>query len=238
MVDLLVDRGFEVAVIDNLVGGREENLAQHRGNPRVRFDGPVDMVTLPPDSPLFKGCGLRLPLRRHRRHRAVHRGARWTTCAPTSTAPSRCWKRLGTPACASSCTPLRPRAMASPPSCPPRGGRHQARVSLCPEQVSRRVRGAPLGPGLRAAGDLDPDVQRVRAAREDHRRLRRGVRVFLAQKLHGKPFTVVGDGTSSATSSTSPTWRRAYLQAAESDRKGEIATSAAAQPPPSTAWSS
>ena len=41
-------------MIDNLVGGREENLAQHRGNPRVRFDGPVDMVT-PPTLPLFKG---------------------------------------------------------------------------------------------------------------------------------------------------------------------------------------
>src|SRR5512132_1535659 len=55
MVDLLIERGFEVTVVDNLVGGREENLARHRGNPRVRFDGPVDMVALPPDSPLFKG---------------------------------------------------------------------------------------------------------------------------------------------------------------------------------------
>ena len=95
-------------------------------------------------------------------------------------------------------------------------------VSLCPEQVSRRVRGAPLGPGLRAAGDLDPDVQRVRASREDHRRLRRGVRVFLAQKLHGKPFTVVGDGTQQRDFVYVTDVARAYLQAAESDRKGEI----------------
>lgn len=35
MVDLLVERGFVVRVIDNLVGGREENLAQHRSNPDV-----------------------------------------------------------------------------------------------------------------------------------------------------------------------------------------------------------
>jgi UDP-glucose 4-epimerase len=33
MVDLLVARGFEVRVIDNLVGGRLENLAEHRGGP-------------------------------------------------------------------------------------------------------------------------------------------------------------------------------------------------------------
>lgn len=32
MVDLLVDRGFAVRVIDNLVGGREANLAHHGGN--------------------------------------------------------------------------------------------------------------------------------------------------------------------------------------------------------------
>ena len=35
MVDLLVERGFAVRVIDNMVGGREENLAGHRNNPDV-----------------------------------------------------------------------------------------------------------------------------------------------------------------------------------------------------------
>ena len=33
MVDLLLDRGYRVRVIDNLVGGREANLAHHAGNP-------------------------------------------------------------------------------------------------------------------------------------------------------------------------------------------------------------
>ena len=32
MVDLLIDKGFEVRVIDNLVGGREENIAHHRAS--------------------------------------------------------------------------------------------------------------------------------------------------------------------------------------------------------------
>ena len=37
MVDLLLDRGFEVVRIDNLATGRRENLAQHAGDPRVQW---------------------------------------------------------------------------------------------------------------------------------------------------------------------------------------------------------
>lgn len=35
MVDLLINQGYAVRVIDNMVGGREENLAQHQSNPDV-----------------------------------------------------------------------------------------------------------------------------------------------------------------------------------------------------------
>src|SRR5215831_10105848 len=35
MVDLLLERGYEVRVIDSLVGGREANLAHHKGNARL-----------------------------------------------------------------------------------------------------------------------------------------------------------------------------------------------------------
>src|SRR5690242_1536230 len=54
MVDVLVDRGYSVVVIDNLATGRAENLAQHRREPRVDFQQ-IDMCTLAPDSPLFRG---------------------------------------------------------------------------------------------------------------------------------------------------------------------------------------
>ena len=54
MVDLLVERGFGVDVIDNLVTGRQENLAHHQGNANVRFHV-TDMCELPPDGPLFHG---------------------------------------------------------------------------------------------------------------------------------------------------------------------------------------
>jgi len=49
MVDLLVEKGYRVTAIDNLVGGRRENLAQHRDNP--------DMVLLEADvRDLEPGC--------------------------------------------------------------------------------------------------------------------------------------------------------------------------------------
>ena len=38
MVDLLLERGCRVRVVDNLVGGRESNLAHHRDNPDLAFE--------------------------------------------------------------------------------------------------------------------------------------------------------------------------------------------------------
>lgn len=57
MVDLLVEKGYQVAVIDNLVGGRWENLAQHQGNPDVSLHE-VDIRDLKPNSPIFVGAEL------------------------------------------------------------------------------------------------------------------------------------------------------------------------------------
>ena len=37
MVDLLLDRGFEVRVIDNLTGGHRSNLAHHSNESRLSF---------------------------------------------------------------------------------------------------------------------------------------------------------------------------------------------------------
>jgi UDP-glucose 4-epimerase len=53
MVDLLVDHGYSVVVIDNLVTGRAENLARHRREPRVEFHE-TDMCAVTADSRLFK----------------------------------------------------------------------------------------------------------------------------------------------------------------------------------------
>ena len=52
MVDLLIDEGFEVRAIDNLVGGREENIKHHSNDPLV-FEQ-RDIRTFQPDDKLFK----------------------------------------------------------------------------------------------------------------------------------------------------------------------------------------
>lgn len=54
MVDLLIAEGFEVRVIDNLVGGREENLGHLRDNSAVKLER-RDIRSYSPDDSLFKG---------------------------------------------------------------------------------------------------------------------------------------------------------------------------------------
>jgi len=56
--------------------------------------------------------------------------------------------------------------------------------------------------------------------------------VFLAQKLHGKPFTVVGDGTQRRDFVYVTDVARAYLLAAQSDVSGEIFNLGAGDPQP------
>ena len=55
MVDLLIDRGFSVRVIDNFVGGREANLAHHKdsGVLETHF---MDIREIEPDCSIFRGA--------------------------------------------------------------------------------------------------------------------------------------------------------------------------------------
>jgi UDP-glucose 4-epimerase len=55
MVDLLIERGFAVRVIDNLVGGRRENLAQHASSPHLEV-AERDIRSFQPDDALFRGA--------------------------------------------------------------------------------------------------------------------------------------------------------------------------------------
>lgn len=57
MVDLLLDRGYRVRVIDNLVGGRRENLLQHETNPNLSVHL-IDVRSLPHDSDVFSGADM------------------------------------------------------------------------------------------------------------------------------------------------------------------------------------
>jgi UDP-glucose 4-epimerase len=55
MVDALLDRGFVVRVIDNLVGGREENIAHHAANPDFTLER-RDVCSFAHDDALFHGA--------------------------------------------------------------------------------------------------------------------------------------------------------------------------------------
>ena len=54
-VDLLVDRGFRVRIIDSMVGGRAANLTRHRADPGVTVDE-RDVRELQPGDALFAGA--------------------------------------------------------------------------------------------------------------------------------------------------------------------------------------
>lgn len=55
MVDILLDNDFEVRVIDNLSGGHERNLAHRINDPGLHFEK-ADICDLEPGSNLFKGA--------------------------------------------------------------------------------------------------------------------------------------------------------------------------------------
>jgi UDP-glucose 4-epimerase len=55
MVDLLIERGLAVRAIDNLAGGRRENLAQHASNPDFVLEE-RDVRSYEPGDPFFRGA--------------------------------------------------------------------------------------------------------------------------------------------------------------------------------------
>jgi UDP-glucose 4-epimerase len=57
MVDLLLARDYRVRVVDNLIGGREANLAQHGNDPRLSFDR-RDIRRLDEGDALFRDAAL------------------------------------------------------------------------------------------------------------------------------------------------------------------------------------
>lgn len=54
MVDIALDAGYSVRVVDNLSGGREENLSHHAGNPDLLCEW-VDIRDLAPEAAVFRG---------------------------------------------------------------------------------------------------------------------------------------------------------------------------------------
>ena len=221
MVDLLLDRGFEVAVIDNLAGGRKENIARHSANPRFEFHE-QDMCELAPASVLFRGAdyvfhlggigeivpSIEDPVKYMKTNvngtLAVLEAARHARVRKlVYAASSSCYGLAGELPTTES-APVRPEyPYALSKYLGERTALHWGQVYGLPV-ISIRMFNV-YGPRVKTTGAYGAVFG-----------------VFLAQKLHVKPFTVVGDGTQRRDFVYVTDAARAYLLAAESDRTGEV----------------
>jgi len=220
MVDLLVDRGFRVHAIDNLVGGRVANLEQHRENPNVILDE-RDVRALAPGDPIFTGT-------RYVFHFAgigdivpsIERPAEYMDANVQGTvrvleaaraagvaklvyaASSSCYGLAAVPTAEDHpINPEYPYALSK--YLGEMAVLHWHRVYHMPVN-SIRIFNA-YGTRSRTSGAYGAVFG-----------------VFLRQKLAGKPFTVVGDGTQRRDFLYVTDVAAAFLRAAETDRTGEV----------------
>ncbi|HKC07227.1 MAG TPA: SDR family oxidoreductase [Methylomirabilota bacterium] len=229
MVDLLVARGYSVVVIDNLTTGRAENLAEHRREPRVEFHE-IDMCTVTADSRLFKGAdhvfhfggigdivpSIERPLEYMRANvngtlavleASRHAGVRKFVYA----ASSSCYG-MATELPTTEQAPIRPEyPYALSKYLGESAALHWGQVYRLPV-ISIRMFNV-YGPRVRTTGAYGAVFG-----------------VFLAQKLHGRPFTVVGDGSQRRDFVYVTDVARAYLMAAESAESGQVFNLGAGDP--------
>jgi len=220
MVDLLLVRGYSVRVVDNLVGGREANLAQHKANPRLNFER-RDIRRLEPGDAMFKdvalvfhfaGIGDIVPsIERPTDYMEtnVQGTVRLLECARTAkvqkfiyAASSSCYGLAAVPT-----REDHPIAPEHPYALSKYQGEmtvlHWHRVYRLPVN-SIRIFNA-YGPRVRTTGAYGAVFG-----------------VFFKQKLAGKPFTVIGDGTQRRDFLFVTDVASAFLLAAETRLTGEI----------------
>jgi UDP-glucose 4-epimerase len=229
MCDLLLEEGFEVRVIDNLVGGREENLAHHRGDALKMEER--DIRSFSPDDKLFKnvkyvfhfaGIGDIVP--------SIERPAEYMSANVQGTVQMlECARHAGVKkfvyAASSSCYGLAkvPTREDHPiaPKYPYALSKYQG------EQATFHWHGVYKLP-----------VNSIRIFNAYGTRSRTSgaygavFGVFLKQKLEGKPFTLVGDGTQSRDFLYVTDVAKAFYAAATTDRTGEIYNLGAGNPQP------
>lgn len=228
MVDLLLARDCSVRVVDNLVGGRESNLAHHGGDGRLSLER-TDIRSLGPDASVFRGvdyvfhfAGIGdivpsierpvdymstnvmgtvhvLEAARHARVRKLVYAAS-SSCYGLAAVPTREDAPI---------TPLYPYALS----------KYQG------EQACfhwHRVYGLPIN-AIRifnAYGIRSRTTGAYGAV----------FGVFLKQKLAGRPFTLVGDGTQTRDFVYASDVADAFWRAASSERSGEVWNVGAGRP--------
>jgi UDP-glucose 4-epimerase len=220
MVDLLLERGFRVRVIDNLSGGRTANLAHHADDPYLALEE-VDIRDLEPESSLFRSA-------RHVLHFAgigdivpsieqpieymdtnIQGTVRVLECARHArvakfvyAASSSCYGLAATPTREDHpISPQYPYALSKYQG--EQAAFHWHRVYRLPVN-SIRIFNA-YGTRVRTTGAYGAVFG-----------------VFFKQKLAGKPYTVVGDGTQRRDFVYASDVASAFLLAAETDKAGEI----------------
>jgi UDP-glucose 4-epimerase len=229
MVDLLLERGYHVRGLDDLSGGRVANLQQHRSRPD--FDLEVwDVTALSPDDPVFRGADY------------VFHFAGKGDIVPSIDQPTDYLSVnvLGTVrvleaarhakvgkfvyAASSSCYGIAaelPTTEQAPidPRYPYALSKYQGEQAVF---HWAKVYGMPVN-SLRIFNAYGPRARTTGAYGAVFG-------VFLAQKLAGKPFTVVGDGTQTRDFVYATDVARAFLAAAESERSGEVYNLGAGNP--------
>jgi len=231
MVDLLLARGDEVRVIDNLSGGRNAHLAHHAGHPRLSFEA-RDIRDLRPGDPLFEGASYAfhfagigdivpsieqpvdylssnvmgtVSVLEAARHAGVNK--------MVYAASSSCYG-IATSVPTSEDAPISPQyPYALSKYLGEQAVLHWGQVYRLPV-VSIRIFNA-YGPRSRTTGAYGAVFG-----------------VFLAQKLAGKPFTVVGDGTQRRDFVFVADVAQAFLLAAQSSMTNEIYNVGAGAPQP------
>jgi UDP-glucose 4-epimerase len=230
-VDLLLDRGYRVHAVDNLSSGRLENLEHRRGEADLVFEA-KDVRDLRPDDALFRdaayvfhfaGMGDIVP--------SIDRPTDYLSTNVMGTvhvleAARKAKVKKVVYAASSSCYGL---ATELPTT-------EQAPISLQYPYALSKYQGEEAVLHWGKAYHLPVVSIRIFNAYGTRSRTTGAYGavfgVFLAQKLAGKPFTVVGDGTQRRDFLYVTDVARAFLLAAESERVGEVYNLGAGKPQP------
>ena len=230
MVDLLLERDFSVRVIDNLTGGHAANLGHHEGNVDLVVDQ-RDIRALAPEDNIFSGARLVFhfagigdivpSIEQPAEYMDVNvqgtvrvlEGARHAGVEKlVYAASSSCYGLAETPTTESHpIMPQYPYALSKNQG--EQAVFHWHQVYGLPVNTVRIFNA--YGTRVRTTGAYGAVFG-----------------VFLKQKLAGKPFTVVGDGTQTRDFLYVTDVARAFLCAAETERVGQIYNVGAGDPKP------
>ena len=229
LVDRLVGEGLDVVGVDDLSTGRAENLSHLRGHPRARFvqadvaDNGVLAPVVDGADWVFHLAGRADIVPSIERPLSYHRANVDGTVAVLEAA-RRSGVRRFVYAASSSCYGI-PDEYPTPESAPLRPEYPYALTKLLGEEYAihwARVYGLPVvslrlfnvyGPRSRTSGAYGAVFG-----------------VFLAQKIHRRPLTVVGDGRQSRDFTFVSDVVEAFLAAARSDVSGEVFNVGTGQP--------